>query len=194
MSDVILEAQVRTEFGKGAARRIRRSGQIPAVLYGHGSAPVHVSLPGHETFMALKLANALFTIKLDGKEHLAVVKETQIEPVRQEIEHIDLLLVRKGEKIVVDVAVQVIGESAPSTIHFLEQMTVQVEADATKLPEHVEVDITGLEAGTVVYGRDIKLPAGVTLITDADADILNIAAPKQAAEDVAEEAAEVAGE
>lgn len=192
MSDVTLEAQVRTEFGKGAARRTRRAGLIPAVLYGHGADPLHVSLPGHATFMALKIANALFTIKLDGEEHLAIVKDAQIEPVRQEIEHVDLLIVRKGEKIVVDVAVQVIGESAPSTIHFLEQMSVQVEADATKLPEFVEIDITGLEAGTVLYARDIKLPEGSTLVTDPDADIVNIAVPQSQASAEEEAAAEAA--
>ncbi|HWS58396.1 MAG TPA: 50S ribosomal protein L25, partial [Actinotalea sp.] len=131
MSEVKLAAVVRTEFGKGAARRIRRAAQIPAVLYGHGSDPLHVALPGHETMLALKHSNALFTIVLDGKPILAIAKDVQRDPVKNVIEHVDLLIVAKGEKITVDVNVHIVGESYPGTIHVVEAQTVTLEAEAT---------------------------------------------------------------
>lgn len=174
MSDLTLVAEARTEFGKGAARRIRRADRIPAVLYGHGTDPLHVSLPGHATFLALKVPNAVLTIKLDGDEQLALVKDVQRDPVRQVIEHVDLLLVRKGEKVQVDVALSIVGEPAPGTMHLVEANTIAIEAEATNLPESIEFDITGLEAGTIVHARDLVLPAGVELLLDADADLINI--------------------
>jgi len=195
MSEVKLVATARSEFGKGAARRLRRANQIPAVLYGHGTDPVHVSLPGHATMMALKQANALFTIELDGTDTLAIAKDVQRDPVRQIIEHVDLLLVRKGEKVEVEVPVTVVGESAPGTIHIVETQNVALEAEATHLPQHVEVNIDGLEAGAQVTAADLTLPQGTSLVTDAEIVMVAIAVPRsEAADDAAEESAEAAAE
>lgn len=175
MSDVKLSAVLRTDFGKGAARRTRREGRIPAVLYGHGSDPLHVSLPTHETYLAVvRHRNALFQIDVEGETKLAIVRDVQVEAVRREIEHLDLLLVRKGEKVVVEVPVTIVGASVPGTMHVVEQLSVQIEAEATNLPDSVTVDITGLAAGTVVYGKDLVLAEGSTLINEGDTDIVII--------------------
>jgi large subunit ribosomal protein L25 len=190
MSEVKLVATARTEFGKGAARRLRRAHQIPAVLYGHGTDPVHVSLPGHATMMSLKQANALFTIELDGKDTLAIAKDVQRDPVRQVIEHVDLLIVRKGEKVAVEVPVIVTGESAPGTIHIVETQNVELEAEATHLPQHVEVDIEGLEAGTAITAAELTLPQGTTLVTDGEIVMVTIAVPRSEAAADEDEAAE----
>ncbi|WP_125778232.1 50S ribosomal protein L25/general stress protein Ctc [Antribacter gilvus] len=192
MSEIKLVAETRTEFGKGAARRIRRDSKIPAVLYGHGTEPVHVALPGHETSLALRHSNALFSIELDGKGQLAIAKDVQRDPVRNVIEHIDLLVVRKGEKVTVDIQVNVVGESAPGTIHLIETQTLSVEAEATNLPESVDVDITGLEAGTHISAAQVKLPAGATLLTDGDHLVVAIAEPRGNAADEAADAAQAA--
>ncbi|WP_062288318.1 50S ribosomal protein L25/general stress protein Ctc [Demequina phytophila] len=189
MSDQLtLAAEKRTEFGKGFARRARAAGKIPAVLYGHGTDPVHVLLPGHDTMMALKHSNALLTIELDGKSELAIAKDVQVEPVRRIIEHVDLLLVKKGEKITVDVPVHVTGESFAGTIHVVEHASVQLEAEATHLPEGIEVSIEGLEEGAVVHAKDIVLPKGATLVTDGDITIVTISVPRGAGADEAAEA------
>ena len=189
MSDIKLVAEARTEFGKGAARRTRRNNQIPAVLYGHGTDPVHVALPAHQTTLALKHSNALFTIAFDGTEVLALAKDVQRDPVKQIVEHIDLLIVKKGEKVDVDVPVHVVGEAAPGTIHIVEQLTLSVQALATNLPEVISVDITGLTAGTVVFAGDIALPEGTVLVTEPTADVVLITEPR-----VEATAAEVAAE
>lgn len=177
MADVTLTATARTAFGKGAARRLRRAQQIPAVLYGHGTDPLHVALPGHATMLALKHTNALFEIVLDGKKTLAIAKDVQVEPVRQVIEHVDLLIVKRGEKIAVDVPVHVVGESAPGTIHVVETQELQLEAEATNLPSSVELDITGMPDGTVVRASDITLPAGSTLVSDPEHIVATISLP-----------------
>jgi large subunit ribosomal protein L25 len=189
VSDIKLVAEARTEFGKGAARRTRRNNQIPAVLYGHGTDPVHVALPAHQTTLALKHSNALFTIALDGTEVLALAKDVQRDPVKDVVEHIDLLIVKKGEKVDVDVPVHVIGEAAPGTIHIVEQLTLSIQALATNLPEVISVDITGLTAGTVVFAGDIALPEGSVLVTEPTADVVLITEPR-----VEATAAEVAAE
>ncbi|MCL2465731.1 MAG: 50S ribosomal protein L25/general stress protein Ctc [Micrococcales bacterium] len=177
MADVTLTATPRTEFGKGAARRLRRDKQIPAVLYGHGTDPVHVALPGHQTMMALKKTNALFEIELAGKTTLAIAKDVQVEPVRHVIEHVDLLIVKRGEKIAVDVPVRVLGESAPGTIHLVETQDLQLEAEATNLPSSVELDITGLGDGTVIRAGDVTLPVGSTLVSDPTHIVVTISTP-----------------
>ncbi|ARU53608.1 large subunit ribosomal protein L25 [Cellulosimicrobium cellulans] len=193
MSEIKLVAEARTEFGKGAARRVRRAGKIPAVLYGHGSDPLHVTLPGHETMMALKHSNALFSIELDGKAQLAITKDVQREPVRNVIEHVDLLIVKKGEKVAVDVPVVVTGESAPGTIHLVDLQTLAVEAEATHLPESIEVSIEGLEAGSQILAGDVVLPQGTTLTADAELLVVSVTEPQaEATEDEAAEAAEEA--
>ncbi|MCL3861275.1 50S ribosomal protein L25/general stress protein Ctc [Actinotalea sp. K2] len=183
MSEVKLAAATRTEFGKGAARRIRRANQIPAVLYGHGGEPVHITLPGHETMLALKHSNALFSIDIDGTSQLAIAKDVQRDPVKQVIEHVDLLIVIKGEKVTVEVNVHVTGESAPGTIHVVESQTVQLEAEATHLPESIDVSVEGLEAGEAVRGSDLVLPEGAVYLGDAADVIVMVSQPRASAED-----------
>jgi large subunit ribosomal protein L25 len=191
MAETKLVATARTEFGKGAARRLRRAHQIPAVLYGHGTDPVHVSLPGHEVMLAVKHTNALFEIEIDGETTLAIAKDVQIEPVHHEIEHLDLLIVLRGEKVTVDVPVHVVGESAPGTIHVVETQTLSLEAEATHLPDRVVVSIAGLEDGTVLHAGELALPEGSTLLTDPEHVVLTITIPRiEAEEEPEEEAAE----
>ena len=193
MAETKLVATARTEFGKGAARRLRRADLIPALLYGHGTDPVHVALPGHEVMLAVKHSNALFDIEIDGKSTLAIAKDVQVEPVRNVIEHLDLLIVRRGEKVTVEVPVHVVGESAPGTIHVVETQHVSLEAEATHLPERVEVSIEGLEAGSIVRAADIALPTGSALLTDPEHIVVTVSLPQvEAVEEAAEETAEVA--
>ena len=169
-----LLAEKRTEFGKGAARKIRRAGNIPAVMYGHGTAPVHISLPGHDTFQALKHTNALLTIVIDGDEQLALAKDVQRDPIKPVIDHVDLVVVRKGEKVTVDVPVHLEGEAAPETAVRLEHNTLQLEALATNIPENVVVSVEGLQAGTQILAGAVQLPEGSTLVTDAEALVVNV--------------------
>lgn len=195
MTELKLAATARTEFGKGAARRIRRAHQVPAVLYGHGAEPLHIALPGHETMLALKHSNALLTIAIEGKDHLAIVKDIQRDAVRNIIEHVDLLTVVKGEQIAVTVAVHVVGESAPGTIHVVEaSQGLHVMAEATHIPESIEVSVEGLEAGTTLRGVDLVLPKGVTLVGDPEEPVVSVSVPQSGDEAGESEAAEGASE
>lgn len=171
-----IKAETRTEFGKGAARRIRREDKVPAVIYGHGNEPIHVTLPGHDTMMALKHggANALLELEIDGKTQLALTKQVQVDPIKRHLEHVDFVAVKKGEKVTVDVPVHLVGEAAKETLVVTENATVQVEAEATHIPEAVEVNIEGAEVGTQIHASDLALPQGSTLLTDADALIVNV--------------------
>ncbi|WP_077490271.1 50S ribosomal protein L25/general stress protein Ctc [Sinomonas mesophila] len=191
-----LAAELRTEFGKGYARRARVAGKIPAVIYGHGADPIHVALPGRETTLAVRVANALLTLDIAGEEHLAIVKDIQRNAVRQAIEHIDLLTVRRGEKVTVDVPVHVNGEVAAGAVANQEAVTVSVEAEATHLPTALEVSIEGREAGQHVHASDIVLPQGVTLLTDPETLVVNVSEALEVAEEEApaEAAAEAAAE
>jgi large subunit ribosomal protein L25 len=182
MSDSNIQAEPRTEFGKGAARRIRRDKKVPAVLYGHGTGPRHISLPGHELMLALKTANVLLTLELDGGTELALPKDVQRDPIKGFLEHVDLVLVRLGEKVRVEINVHVIGEAVPETFVTLEQQTLQVEAEATHIPTGVDVSVDGLTVGSQIHARDVALPAGVTLITDGDALVVNVSAATPAEE------------
>lgn len=177
MSDKI-KAETRTEFGKGAARRIRRDNKVPAVIYGHGNDPIHVTLPGHETMMALKHggANALLELEIDGKTQLALTKQVQVEPIKRLLEHIDFVAVIKGEKVTVEVPVHVVGEAARETLVVTESATIQIEAEATHIPEHIEVDIEGAEAGTQIHASDLTLPSGSTLLLDPETLVVNVTA------------------
>lgn len=169
MSEVTLTAESRTEFGKGAARRLRRAHKIPAVLYGHGTQPVHVALPGHATMLALKRSNTLLTLELDGgTTTLALPKDVQRNPVRGAIEHVDLIIVRRGEKVTVDVPVHLIGDPAPGVIPNVELNALPLIVEATSIPAAVELSIEGAEAGTQYHVRQIPLPAGATLAGDPD--------------------------
>lgn len=186
MSEVKIKAEARTEFGKGPARRIRREQKVPAVLYGHGIDPLHLILPGHALMLALKNANALLSIELDGRYQLALPKQVQRDPIRGDIEHADLILVRRGEKVTVDVPLHVTGEAARDALVVVEHTTISVEAEATHLPEAVEVSVEGLEPGSQILGSDLQMPEGATLQLDPDALVVNVTAAPTAEEIEAE--------
>jgi large subunit ribosomal protein L25 len=190
--EVKIAAETREEFGKGAARRSRRAGRVPAVLYGHGTATRHLTLPGHDLMLALKTPNVL--IRLEGLKsggEIALPKAVQRDPVKGFIEHVDLVLVRRGEKVTVEVPVRVTGEIAPGD-GLLDQQLVQVsvEAEATHIPQAIEVDVEGMEVGTAVHAGDLTLPRGVTLQVEPETLILHVIARQ--AEEEPEEAAEAA--
>ena len=194
MSEQKLAAEVRTEFGKGYARRARMANLIPAVIYGHGAEPIHITLPAKATTLAVRTANALLSLDINGEGHLALVKDVQRDPIKQIIEHIDLLTVRQGEKVTVDVPVHVSGETAPGTVHNLELTVVSLEAEATHLPESVEVSIEGRAAGEHIHASDLVLPKGSVLLTDAEALVVNISEAVEIAEEEAGESTEAAAE
>jgi large subunit ribosomal protein L25 len=174
VSENKLVAEARTQFGKGAARKIRRDHKVPAVMYGHGSQPIHITLPGHDAMMALKHANALLTITLGDEEHLALAKDVQRDPIKPVIEHVDLVIVKKGEKVTVDVPVHVEGEAGPETVVTADHNTLQLEVEATNIPESLVVSVEGLEAGTQILAGQVELPAGATLVTDPEALVVNV--------------------
>ncbi|MFY4718967.1 50S ribosomal protein L25/general stress protein Ctc [Streptomyces sp. LaBMicrA B280] len=190
MSEVKIAAESRTEFGKGAARRIRRENKVPGVLYGHGSDPVHLTLPGHELLLALRTPNVLISLDIDGKTNeLAIPKSVVRDPLKGFLEHVDLLLVKRGEKVNVEIPVHTEGELAPGG-NLLEHVlaALPVEAEATHIPESVTVSVEGLEAGASVHAKDIKLPSGVSLAVEEDAVVLQVL-QAQAEETEGEEAA-----
>jgi large subunit ribosomal protein L25 len=176
MSSEKIVAEKRTEFGKGAARRIRRENKIPAVVYGHGADPIHLSLPGHATMMALKNhgANALLELDIEGKIQLAMTKQVQVDDVRRVIEHVDFVAVRAGEKVTVDINVHVVGDAISGTMVVTDANTLTVEAEATHVPESIEISVEGLEAGTQIFAGAVELPKGTTLVTDPEALVVNI--------------------
>jgi large subunit ribosomal protein L25 len=177
MSEIVLSCTPRVEFGKGAARRLRRADQVPAVVYGHGTDPVHLALPGHDTMLALKQRNALVTLAVGDERTLALPKHIQRDPLRGSIEHVDFVVVKRGEKVVVDVAVHTVGDVLGHGILTVEHATLSVRADATNIPTAVEVDVTGFEAGASVHAGEIVLPDGVELVTDAEAVVVLVAGP-----------------
>jgi large subunit ribosomal protein L25 len=187
--EVKLTAELRTEFGKGAARRIRRAHKVPAVLYGHGTDPIHIALPGHETLLALRTANALLSIDVGGKSQLALPKQVQRDPIKHTIEHVDLVLVRSGEKVTVDIHIQIEGEAAPETLVVVDANSVAIEAEATHIPQQIVVSIEGLRAGTQILASDLTLPEGSTLALDPETLIVNITAAQSEAAAEAELAA-----
>ncbi|MDP9444952.1 MAG: 50S ribosomal protein L25/general stress protein Ctc [Actinomycetota bacterium] len=182
MAEVKIQAEPRTEFGKGAARRIRRADKVPAVLYGHGTDPIHITLPGHDTMLALKHANALLSIDLEGDSRLALPKQVQRDPIKGFIEHVDLLLVRRGEKVTVDVPVHVVGEAVADALVVTEHTTVPLQAEATHIPEAIEVSVEGLEVGAQVHAGDLVLPSGSSLGIDPGALVVNLTAAPTAEE------------
>lgn len=193
-----LTATVRTQFGKGAARKIRANDLIPAVLYGHGSDPQHLTLPGHETMLLLRKSNALLTLDIEGTEQLALVKDVQRDPVLQIIEHVDMLIVKRGERVEVDVPVHVIGEPFPGTIVVQDAMSILVSAEATNIPESIEVDVEGLEEGASIAATEVALLEGTKLVDEeTEIIILSIQVPREEIEEdeaEGEEAAEDAAE
>ncbi|HEX4400050.1 MAG TPA: 50S ribosomal protein L25/general stress protein Ctc [Galbitalea sp.] len=169
-----LVAEVRTTFGKGAARRIRATGKIPAVIYGHGTSPQHVTLPNHEVSLILRKANAVLDLDINGKSQLALVKDVQKDPVKQIIEHIDLVIVRKGEKVTIDIPVHLEGEALPGTQVLQDANTLSIEAEATNIPERLIVSIEGLGEGTHITAAQVTLPEGSTLISDPELLVVGI--------------------
>lgn len=192
MSEVRLIAESRTEFGKGFARRIRRAGKVPAVLYGHGTDPRHVSLDAREFAHALKGgANTVLTLQLDGGDELALPKSVVRHPLRDYFEHVDLLLIRRGEKVTVDIPVVLEGEAASGTLVLTDLTTLSVEVEAMSIPESLTVDLTDAEAGFQVLAGDVTLPAGATLVTDPEALVVSVQTAPTAEElDAETEAAE----
>lgn len=191
-----VSADVRTEFGKGFARRLRAAGKVPAVLYGHGQEVVHIAVPAHQVSLLLRKKNAVLDLTIEGKNQLALVKDVQKDPVHNVIEHIDLVVVIKGEKVVVDVPIHMIGTQQSGAVLEIDTSTVPLEAEATHIPEFVEVDIDGAVPGDRVTFADLKLPAGVTIIGDTDRVIVHVheAKAKDSAETAAELDAELADE
>ena len=195
MAEVKISAVARTQFGKGAARRTRRDGLVPAVLYGHGTDPVHVSLPGHETLLALRVANALLAISIDGDApQLALPKQVQRNPIRGNLEHVDLVIVRRGEKVTVEVRLNVIGaDDRADRVVVMDQQTIALEVEATDIPAAVDIDVTSLEIGDSIAAKDLNLPEGAVFPGEPDDLILSIAAAKTQEQIDAELDAAVAG-
>jgi large subunit ribosomal protein L25 len=197
--EVHIAASPRTEFGKGPARRERRAGRVPAVLYGHGTEPRHISLPGHDVLLALRTANVLIRLDgLSGGSQLALPKAVQRNPIKGTVEHVDLILVRRGEKVTVDIPVTVTGEVAPDGLLDQQLVQISVQAEATSLPPGVEVNVEGMEIGAAVHAGDLDLPSGVTLTADPESLVLHVIAAPTAEQleaelglPEAEEAAEV---
>lgn len=193
MSEVRIVAEERTAFGKGGARRTRREHKIPAVLYGHGLEPKHLSLAGHELTQALRKGglNTLLTISVDGEDQLALPKALQVHPLKRIIQHVDLIVVRRGEKVTVDIPLVLTGEAAPGSLVNQDLTSLSVEAEATHIPESIELSIEGLKVGTQINAGEVTLPSGASLITDAEALVVAInAAPTDAEIEAELEAAE----
>lgn len=173
-------ANTRSEFGKGAARRLRAAGKIPAVIYGHKTDTRHVELPGHEISLIVRKANALIELDIEGTKELVLVKDVQKDPVRQVIEHVDLVVVRKGEKVEADIAIHIEGTSFSGTNVLVEHPTVHLSVEATSIPEFIAVDVEGLEAGSMIHAGEITLPAGATLLSDPDMLLVHVVVPRKA--------------
>jgi len=210
-----LSVKVRTETGKGASRRARRQGQVPAVLYGHGTDPQHLLLPAHDLAAVLRHSgtNAVLVLDIEGTEQLALTKALEIHPIRRNIQHADLLVVRRGEKVTVEVNVTVEGDAAPGTLVTQDANTIEIEAEALSIPEHLTVSVEDVEAGTQILAGQLTLPAGVTLVSDPELLVVNVvvaptaeeldaegagapegAEPAEAEEPAADEAADSAAE
>ncbi|MGH8890413.1 MAG: 50S ribosomal protein L25/general stress protein Ctc [Acidothermaceae bacterium] len=194
MSEVRISAEPRSEFGKGAARRVRRGHKVPAVLYGHGTPPQHISLPGHELMLALKSANVLLRLEgLDGGSELALPKAVQRDAVSGMLEHVDLLLVRLGEKVTIDIPLQIVGNLVPDGFLDQQLVSLSIEAEATHIPQQIEVSIEGLQIGQSIHASEVALPEGSSLQTDAEAVVVHITGA-QTAQQFEAELAEVEAE
>ena len=183
MAEVSIKGAHRNEFGKGASRRIRRDGQVPAVIYGHGEKPVHISLPAREVGIAIKTSNVLLNIDLGDKQELVLPKSIVRNPLKGSLEHIDLIIVRRGERVVVSVPVHTSGKHDPEGILEHVHNSIEVEVEATAIPSHLELDITGLMAGDSKSAADVVLPAGVTLKSDPKMTVVHLSV-RAAAEEI----------
>ncbi len=187
MPEVRIAAEPRTEFGKGPARRVRRAGRVPAVLYGHGADPRHVSLPGHEVLLALRTANVLIRLEgLPGGSQLALPKAVQRDAIKGYVQHVDLIMVRRGEKVTVEVPVTVTGDVAADGLLDQQLIQIAVEAEATNIPPGIEVNVEGMPIGAAVHAGDLTLPAGVSLAVERDVLVLHVIASPTAAQIEAE--------
>jgi len=195
VAEARIDAETRTEFGKGAARRTRRAGLIPAVLYGHGTDPQHLSLPELEFKRIVRDQgrNAVLTLNIGGTPQLALTKTVVSHPIRPYIEHVDLLVISRGEKVGVDVQVLVVGDAAHGTLVTQELNAIQVEADVSSIPEQIEVSVEGLEVGTMIQASQVRLPEGTTLLTDPEILVVNVVAAPTAEQLEAELDTEGAG-
>jgi large subunit ribosomal protein L25 len=197
VAEVRIKAEKRTQFGKGAARKIRREHKVPAVLYGHGTETQHLTLPGHDLMIALRTPNVLIRLEGDGINEIALPKGVQRDPIKGFLEHVDLLLVKRGERVTVELPVVVTGEPVSDGVLDQQMVTVSIEAEATHIPESVEVNVDGFEIGQAVYARDLKLPTGSTLLAEPDALVVHILGAQgggEAAEAAEGEAAEAPAE
>ncbi|MDR0415807.1 MAG: 50S ribosomal protein L25/general stress protein Ctc [Propionibacteriaceae bacterium] len=195
--EITLDAPLRTEFGKGAARRLRRGQRIPAVLYGHGIEPVHIALPAHATQLALRQANRLLALEIPGsKPRLALPKQVQRDPVTDRVEHVDLILIRRGERVTVEVPLVVVGEVRGEAVIVTDQTSITIEAEATKIPAHIEIDVSELQIGDTVVAGDLALPEGAVFPGEPDDLLLSVQAPqaKDLGEALAEEGEAAEGE
>lgn len=181
-----IDADLRTKFGKGAARKLRVLGKIPAVIYGHGTDPVHVALPSHQIGLILRRANAVLELEVNGETHLTLVKDVQKDPVRQIIEHLDLIVIRKGEKVQVEVAVHLTGEIVAGNVIDLDIKSLLLEVEATNIPQNIVVNVDGLDEGAQIKAGEIVLPDGAALISDADAVVISVHLPEAEEEEEAE--------
>jgi large subunit ribosomal protein L25 len=196
VAEVKLVAQSRTEFGKGASRRLRRTGLVPAVMYGHGTDPVHISLPGHQIQLAMRVANALLSIEVDGAEaQLALPKQIQRDPVKDTIEHVDLVIVKRGERVTVEVPLVIVGEPGDaSAVVVADQQTIALEVLATNIPAQLEISVEGLLIGGQVFAKDLSLPEGAVFNGAPDDLMVSVNAPAAEAPAESEEEEAVEGE
>lgn len=192
VADNKISADLRVKFGKGAARKLRVLGKIPAVIYGHGTDPVHVALPAHQIGLLLRRANAVLELDVEGTTHLTLVKDVQKDPFLQIIEHLDLIVIRKGEKVQVEVSVHLSGEAVSGTIADLDSKFLMLEVEATNIPQNIVVSIDGLDDGAQIHAKDVVLPEGATLISDPEAVVVYVHLPaaEEEEEPVEDEAAE----
>ncbi len=191
-----LNVELREDFGKGASRRLRAESRVPAVLYGHGQDPIHLSLPGHDTALAARNPNALLELSLpDGAKHLALIKEIQRHPLKRTLTHLDLIIVRKGEKVEVEIPVVLTGEPVAPAAAFVDLQTLTLLVDALNVPEQVEVDVEGSEDGFQVFAGDVTLPEGSELVSDVELLVASVALPRiEETEDEEGEETEAAAE
>jgi len=174
VAELRITAESRTEFGKGAARRVRRADKVPGVVYGHGTDPLHVTLPGHDLMKALKTANVLLDLEVDGGNLLVLPKSVQRNPIKGTLTHVDLVIVRRGEKVTVDVGIHVSGEVSPGGMLDQQMVTISIEAEATSIPSRFEVSIEDMPIGGAIHAKDVELPAGTELVTDPEALVLHV--------------------
>jgi len=174
VAELRITAESRTEFGKGAARRVRRADKVPGVVYGHGTDPLHVTLPGHDLMKALKTANVLLDLEVDGDNLLVLPKSVQRNPIKGTLTHVDLVIVRRGEKVTVDVGIHVSGEVSPGGMLDQQMVTISIEAEATSIPTRFEVSIEDMPIGGAIHAKDVELPSGTELVTDPEALVLHV--------------------